>query len=373
MKINPFSVPLGDKVDFLHSMTAAALKNDEIAFAVANLFCRKRESIYRNSLSGGCSQTLVSTYPNCGITVFNEETRAIDSRTTRLEPQAAGWEVTSMDFVDEVRQAVLDILQYKRSPLLEEGDYEIIFDPTHLWRVLLDTLVTFIDPYTMNGLDASNPSKRFIAPKDMGRRIIGSKQFGLRFDNTVSHGLASTGWDDAGFPADAHKVVTEGRLDKIPVSDDLKAVSQGVNGSVNRAQGHMAIRFAMPNVIMDSPADAPTAEKMIADTKNGLFVSGRTRTMLSPGRTGFQSQGQIVRRIRNGVLSDMVRDVVYECKLSDFWKRLVQTGSEKEMFLGGDLNPQRIQPHWDTPFSIGTVPARFKNIRAYSISKGNAK
>ncbi len=365
---DPFAIPLKDREDFLRRLTATASKHEEVVYAVANLFVSRRTVRYANSLGGHTRQTTTVTYPNCGVTVFDEKARTIDSRSTRFEPASIGYEITEKhDFIGEVEQAVLDILQYQSSPQLPEGDYELILEPSHLWRVIYDSLVPWLDPAVLYGLDASDPARRLLAVSDLGKRKLGSALMNLRFDNTLKHGLATSGWDDAGFAAAPHVIVREGKLQTLPTTDDLTGWYDGPRIGNTRSAGWLAPRFSMPNLVLDPPATSVSIRDMVKDVENGLIVSGRARTYLSPGRTGFQANGQIVRRIQKGVVTGMVRDVVYETRIVDFWRKLTALGPLSEVLAGGEMTPQRSNPQWEAPFSIVTPPARFDPIRAYSI------
>jgi len=363
-KTDPFAVPLKEKCDFLLDLATFPISNKMIAYSVANLFSTKRRVQFFNSKDAEINQTFIHTYPNFGMTAFDGTNGRIDSRSTELEALATGYEITeSHPFRDEMQQAIDELTERQKAPPVKEGVYDLILTPSHLWRLLYETLALHMDPNRIHGLDGGNPGHRLVQPGDIGSLRIAGPELNVRFDNTLEQGLGSFGWDDSGRKASSGNFIREGVPDTIPGSDEHIANTAQPSGLTTRAYSWQSVpRFAMPNLVLVPGQSSRTLEDMIADTEKGILLSGRGRTTISSDQSWFRSNSQMAWLLEKGKITGMVRDLVFEAPVLDFWKSLVDVGGKPGPQPAGDMFSQNINPLWELPFSVSTPPARFMNI-----------
>ncbi|MBI5646072.1 MAG: TldD/PmbA family protein [Ignavibacteriae bacterium] len=362
--VNPFDIPLKEKKDFLLSILRPAANNKNVAYAVSNLFQVRRESIFVSSLDATAEQTSTITYPNFAVTAFDQRTGRIDSRSGSREARLGGWELaTTGTFETEVWQAADEALEMQAARPVEPGSYDLVLAPSHMRRVLLETLLPHLDPLSLAGLDGDNPVANVFTLDRLAESRAGSPLLNISWDTAMEGGLASCGWDDTGRPAATYPIVEQGRITGIPGSDELNAITAPWRGAWSRAGGwQSAPRFSMPNIAV-APADEDTTlEALIQSTEKGLLIEGRGSMTHSINRRYFHAGGQRVWRIENGKKAGMVRDAEYEASLESFWSSLNALGGASTLETGGDLFPNTVNPQWEVPFSLRVPAAKFVSV-----------
>ncbi|MDT8324087.1 MAG: TldD/PmbA family protein [Bacteroidota bacterium] len=362
---NPFDVPETEKIEFLRSLTARALKIVQIPFAVANLFTQQTDSVLLTSRGADIRQRQVVTYPNFAVTAFHQKLRRMDNRSSSFEALAAGWEVTERNFTSDLETAMQEVLQIQTAEPVTAGTYRLVVHPSVLWDILFDTLLPHLDARRVLGLDGGRPGDRWIAPADIGHRRIGSPLLQLAADMTLPAGLATAGWDDSGRPATRMALVEDGVLRRLPADDTLGGLDAAVRFPVTRtAQWSSAAGPAMPNIVMAEGGDGVLTD-LIAGVDSGLFIKGRGSIVTNPQRTLFRVKPQMAWMIRNGEIAEVVRGVEVETSVEQFWNALVAVGSGRETMTAGELFPGRTDALWTAPFSVSAPPALFADIPVY--------
>jgi len=371
-KTDPFTISRKDIIDFLTHLASIPISRDEIAYSVVNFFSMKKHSLYVNSLDGQAEQLQISTYPNFGITAFDKSNGRIDSRSSMLEPRAAGYEsLMEHDFAEEMQQAMYEVLEYQQAPVIQTSEYDVIIDPSVLWRILFETLLPQLDVHSILSLDGEYPGTKFVHPDSFGKALIEGANLSLQFDNTLRHGLASSGWDDAGNVSSAGDIVKDGILVAVPGADEFTSDTLPFLGSTMKSAAWQgAPRFAMPNIIFPANPSGKSLEDMVSNVEKGILLTGRGSILLSGDRRQFRSTSQLAWLIENGKRKHMVRDCVLDSSILYFWNMLGEIGGAQNEMIGGDLFPQNNNPLWETPFSISTPPARFNKI---SIIEGESR
>src|SRR6185437_12896889 len=85
----------------------------------------------------------------------------------------------------------------------------------------------------------------------------------------------------------------------------------------------------MPNVRVEpGPKGSPSAEELIADTKDGILIDGRGSYSIDQQRYNGQFGGNCFWEIKNGKKTRMVTDVTYNAITTDFWANLDAIGSQ---------------------------------------------
>lgn len=366
VRINPFDVPLEEKIAFLRTLTAKPLQIAQIPFAVANLFTQQTDSTLLTSRDAAIRQRQVVTYPNFAVTAFHQQLRRMDNRSSSLEALAAGWEVTERNFTSDLETAMQEVLQTQGADPVAAGTYRLVVHPSVLWDILFDTLLPHLDARRVLGLDGGRPGDQWIRPTDIGHKRIGSPLLQLAADMTLPGGLATAGWDDSGRPAARLPLVQDGILRRLPADDTLAGLDSAQRFPVTRT-GHWsdAAGPAMPNVVMEEGDDGTLAD-LIAGVDTGLFIKGRGSIVTNPQRTLFRVKPQMAWMIRGGAVAEPVRGVEVETSVEQFWNALVAVGSGRDTITAGELFPSRVDGLWTAPFSVSVPPARFDDVPVYA-------
>ncbi len=370
---DPFAADPGERIAFLKELNATALKVTQIPYAVANQFLQKRGSIYVDSRGSRIEQQQYATYVNFAVTAFHQQKRLMDTRTSEREAQSTDWAGATANMQSELETAMQEVLRMQQADQVTPDSYDLVIHPSMLWNLLLETLLPHFDPRQLAERDGRSPGERWLTLAKLKDFSLRSRALRLRWDSTLPGGLATCGWDDAGEPAGSDILCDgDGVINGIPVSPDL-VTSDSVYGSGAGFRGfpfslaaawNSPATVAMPNLVLEG-GPGKNIDDLIAGVDNGLFIKGRGTVVTNPAKTLFRVRPQAAWIIRGGKIAEMVRDVEIETSTEQFWNALVEVGRKEDTFLGGDLFPARAFPLWDTPFSIATPPAHFRNVSVY--------
>ncbi len=366
VEIDPFEVPVSEKVAFLRALTSKALGITQIPFAVANLFAQRTDSTLLTSRGAVIRQRRTITYPNFAVTAFNQRLRRMDNRSSSLEAVAAGWELSKRNFTSDLETAMQEVLRTQTADPVVAGTYTLIVHPSVLWDILFDTLLPHLDARRVLGTDGSRPGDPWITTADIGHKRIGSPLLQLSADGALPMGLASSGWDDSSRPAQRTRLVEDGVIRRLPTDDTIGGLPADARCAFTRSAHWSDVPGpAMPNVVMQEGSDGNLAD-LIAGVDTGLFIKGRGTIVTNPQRTLFRVKPQAAWMIRGGKIDTMVRDVEVETSVEQFWNALSAVGSGKDTLTAGDLFPSRAHPLWSAPFSVSVPPTRFADIPVYT-------
>jgi TldD protein len=370
---DPFLTDPGERIDFLKGLNTAATKITQIPYAVANQFLQKRTSIFMDGEGRRFEQRQYATYVNFAVTAFSQQKQLMDTRTSEREAQSTDWAGATANMKSELETAMQEVLQLQQSDSITPDSYDLVIHPSLLWNILIETLLPHLDPRQLARRDGGSPGGRWLTLETFRNRPLRSEVLRMRWDSTLPRGLASCGWDDTGRQAGSFEIFDgEGMLRNIPVSPDLlrsdPVYGPGFPGfPFSRAVAwNLPAGVAMPNVVLEG-GPGKNLDTLIGGVDNGLFVKGRGTVVTNPAKTLFRVRPQVAWAIRGGKLAEMLRDVEIETSAEQFWNALEETGRAADTFLGGDLFPRRAFPLWDTPFTVATPPALFRNIPVYRV------
>jgi TldD protein len=369
MERDPFDVPLSEKIEFLREIATSPLTVQQIPHTVANLFLNRMESDFYSSSQTRLRQTFTNVYQNYALTAFSQLRKRMDSRSSPREAKAGGWEVMKEYSRSELDTLIQDVMKKLQAEALEEGAFDIVVDPTVMWDLITDTLLPHLDARRMLERDGVRPGGRWLTEAMVGSAQITSPVLTLRWDNTLSGGLATCGWDESGRPADSGVLIDEGKLLRIVGSDEISGLPPHT-ASTRTNSWRQPPHCAMPNVVLQN-GDGKTLQRMIEGVANGLLIRGRGSIVTNPQRTIARIRPQMGWRIRGGEVAEIVRDFEIEIAVEKLWNSLEEVGGPLTAITAGELFPERSYPLWTQPFSVSTPAALFRALPVYS-SRENA-
>jgi TldD protein len=203
----------------------------------------------------------------------------------------------------------------------------------------------------------------------------GSELVTITGDRTAPAGLATVAYDDDGVRTEGAEfpIVKNGRFENYQLAAGF-ARFVGRKTSNGCAYADSWDKFPiqrMPNISLQPGEKKRTADELIADVKDGIYILGDGSWSIDHQRYNFQFGGQLFYEIRNGKLGRMLRDVAYQGNTIDFWNACDALSSKEEYFLGGAFNCGKGQPQQLAPVSHGAVPARFRGVNVINTERSD--
>jgi TldD protein len=125
----------------------------------------------------------------------------------------------------------------------------------------------------------------------------------------------------------------------------------------------------MPNVSLEPARDNASLEDLAAGVEHGIVIFGNGSWSIDQQRYNFQFGGQTFWEIKNGKIGEMLRDVAYQSRTTDFWGACDGLGGPATYELNGAENDGKGEPQQANAVSHGCPVARFRQINVLNTAK----
>ncbi len=366
--IDPWSIPVADKVTQLGEWSRRLLGSGPVAHVTASLEQVLENKFYTDLAGTVTTQQRVRLHPALEAHGTDEPTGRFDSMRTIAPPVGQGWEYLSADGYDwDTELAELpDLLAEKLSvKSVDAGVFDLVIHPSNLWLTIHESIGHATELDRALGYEANYAGTSFATWDRLGTLQYGSPVMQVTGDRTVEHGLATIGYDDEGVETQAWDIVRDGILVGYQLDRRMAALKQlgRSNGcAFADSPGHIPIQ-RMANVSLQPAPQGPDTDGLISQVENGIYVVGDRSWSIDMQRFNFQFTGQRFYKINNGRLDGQVRDVAYQATTTEFWGSMEAVGGPSTWMLGGAFNCGKAQPGQVAPVSHGCPSALFRNVR----------
>jgi TldD protein len=364
--VDPFDVPLKDKVTLLADWSATLLADSRVDHVQAALMQVKEQKFYADTAGTTTTQQRVRLHPV--LVAMRVEDGRFDDMRTLAPPVGRGYEYltgTGWDFPAELARLPEHLAEKLAAPSIEAGEYDLVVDPSNLWLTIHESIGHATELDRALGYEAAYAGTSFATFDKLGELVYGSPVMNVTGDRTAEHGLSTVGWDDEGVAGQSFDIVRDGVLAGYQL-DRRMALLKGFGRSNGCAfadsPGHVAIQ-RMANVSLRPAPGGPSTEELISGVERGIYVVGDRSWSIDMQRYNFQFTGQRFYRITGGRLDGQVRDVAYQATTTDFWRSMEAVGGPGTYVLGGAFNCGKGQPGQVAPVSHGCPSALFRGVR----------
>ncbi|MCX5045803.1 TldD/PmbA family protein [Aldersonia sp. NBC_00410] len=349
-EIDPFVVPIADKVALLSEYSSRLSASDGVDHVTVGLEQVKEQTFYADSAGARITQQRVRLQPTLEATAVDRAAGGFETMRTLAPPVGRGWEYltgVAWDWDTELARIPEWLAEKVKAPSVEPGPTDLVIDPTNLWLTIHESIGHATEYDRAIGYESAYAGTSFATPEKLGSLQYGSPVMTVTADRIQPHGLATVGYDDEGVAGQRWDLVRDGTFVGYQL-DRAFAPRLGLdrsNGCSYADSPHHVPIQRMANVSLqpDPATDTSTAE-LIARVENGIYVVGDKSWSIDMQRYNFQFTGQRFFRIRNGRLDGQLRDVAYQATTTDFWNSLEAVGGRSTWHLGGALNCGKAQP-----------------------------
>ncbi|MFQ5747426.1 MAG: TldD/PmbA family protein [Gemmatimonadota bacterium] len=371
LEIDPWDVPLEDKVELFLSLNDAALGAEAVRFVSSGLQAVKIDKTLATTEGTVAAQRIVRVSPFMNITAVSADRTDFQSRGSVVEPAGRGWEYVRANMTpSNVERWAAEASEKLGAASVEPGAWDLVVHPANLWLTIHESIGHPTELDRALGYEANYAGTSFLAPPEA---VIGKLRYGPDFmtveaERTSAGGLASVGWDDEGVPAERWLLIRDGVFvdyqttrEQVDWIRDLTGIDHSHGCSF--ADSWSSIPFQrMPNINLLPGDEDLTEEDVIGSTDRGIYVEGRGSYSIDQQRYNFQFGGQVFWEIRGGRKVRMLRDVAYQARTTDFWNSLTLLGGPSTYFVGGTFNDGKGQPGQVNAVSHGCPIAMFRGV-----------
>jgi TldD protein len=276
---------------------------------------------------------------------------------------AAGYEhIRALGLIEEAERVATEAVELLSAKDCPSEETTLILDGPQMVLQVHESVGHPIELDRVLGMEEAYAGTSFLTPEDRGRLRYASDVVTISADATVSTGIGSFAYDDEGVPSQRVPVIEEGILQGFLSSrETAAAVGETSNGTM-RADGweHLPL-IRMTNVNLH-PGEGTLAD-LIADTKDGIFMTTNSSWSIDDKRVNFQFGCEAAWRIEGGRLTQLYRNPNYTGITTEFWRSCDAVCGSEEWTMWGTPNCGKGQPGQTARVGHGTSPARFRGVR----------
>jgi TldD protein len=372
---DPFDIPTGKKVEFLLALNEAGMKAKGASFITSGLSFQNEQKFFASTEGSRIEQYIIRTLPFFSVTAVNRGAGDFQTRSGLAGPRTIGYEyVENYPWLKEAEKAGEEAVAKLKAKPVSPGKYDLLLHPSHLWLTIHESVghSTELDRALLWEADFAGTS--FLTPDKIGKLQFGSKICSFYGDRTQPHGLATVAYDDEGVPAQRWPLVKDGIFVDWQTTRDLAPlVGHKKSYGCLHADSWGSVPFPrMPNVSLEPAREDVSLQDLAGGMDDGILIFGNGSWSIDQQRYNFQFGGQTFWEIKQGKVGDMLRDVAYQSRTTDFWNACDALGGPGTYELNGAANDGKGEPTQANAVSHGCPVARFRQINVLNTSARKA-
>ena len=363
--IDPFSVPISEKLALLSAVDEELRKSPEIVVSTASMSFQKKRQWMATSEGTFIDQTLMRSGAGFSATAVKDGDVQVRSYPSSFGGQymSCGYELVLalklLENASQIREEAVALLSADTCP---SGKKDLILDSSQLALQIHESVGHPTELDRVLGMEANFAGTSFATLDKFNDFEYGSPIVNLICDNTVPGGLATTGYDDDGVRSQRWPIVSEGRFVGYQYNRELahKINAERSVGS-SRAQGWSHIPIVRNSNLSLMPGDK-TFDELISGVDEGIYMTVNRSWSIDQRRLNFQFSCEIGWEIKGGKLGRMLKNPNYQGITYEFWRSCEAIANSDYWVLWGVPNCGKGQPMQVVGMSHGASPALFRNI-----------
>lgn len=382
ISIDPFSIPIRERIDFLTSwMEFANHVKRGVSHGVSQMSFHRQERAFANTEGAYLTQTFFESGGEFPLNVSSADWKRPGGTQVfapGLKRAAKGWEMFIEAKIPEAIPAMIEdaeeSMQYPFASV-NIGKYDILFDSESVANLFDATLGTALEMDLIMGQHANSTGTSYLngPPELVLNRTLANDSLTITANRTVAGQLATVKWDDDGVTPTDFTVIEHGQLREFPTTREAARFLSGRDGKPRISNGCSGADSAMkmpvqcaPNYSIQPGAGGAFGD-MVKEIRNGYAVMRGSTKMDFQARTGV-SYGTVIRQIINGRLNLPVNNAAIMVESSEIWANLSLLGGAAS---SGSFPMIRTkgQPARTNSHTVTSVPAIFKGVTVMDLTR----
>lgn len=363
VKKDPFDVPIEEKIALLTDCGKALLEPEDVKVSQASMRSRSQEKWFSSSEGAQIHQKILFCGAGVAAIVVKGGDMQKRSYPTSFDGDFSqqGYEfVESLHLFDHCTETAKKAVQLMNADNCPSGVKDIVLDSPQLALQVHESCGHPAELDRVLGYEASYAGTSFLTPEKLKKFAYGSSHVTIVADSTVPGGLGTFGYDDEGVKACKTVLVDKGVFSGYLTSRETAyTMGECSNGAMRATNFNNIPLIRMTNINL-MPGDF-TLEELIEDVKDGVYMETNRSWSIDDRRINFQFGCEAGVLIKNGEVTDMVKNPSYTALTPEFWGSC--DGVSKDWHLWGLPNCGKGEPSQTMFVGHGTAPARFRGIQ----------
>ncbi len=370
--INPFDVPLNEKINFIKDIQNEILKSKNIDFSDFMFLAHREKKLYMNSSGSRIYQERTRIDPSFSMYKLKPELTVLKSNT---HPTAKGFEyIKNMNFRNEILKYNEQINEKSKAKSVIPQKYNLLIDPSNLWLTIHETIGHSTEMDRVLLYEANYAGSSFASIDQIGDLIYGSEKVNIVADRSQKDGLSTVMYDDEGVKTYEFDIIKNGVLTGLQSNREIAILAgEKKSKACSYADSYSSFPLQrMPNISLLPNKDKDLKLKdMLSLCEDGIYIVGDSSWSIDMQRYNFQFTGNLFYEVSGGEIKGMLKDVIYQSNTQDFWKNCIEVGGESTYSLEGAFNCGKGQPSQVAAVSHGAPLALFKDINIKNTQNEN--
>lgn len=371
-RINPFEIPLSDKVAFLKEMDGK-LDQKDVFQRVSSLTFIRKQIVFLDSEGSQIEKLITEVFASLEVNGLDEHGESFE-RKFRLDRhgESRGWE--SLDrpfFAENAERIVRELNQVLTSDECPQDERSVILLPGIMYLQTHETIGHALELDRILGYELAYAGGSFVTLNDFGKLRYGSEKLTVRADATLANSPGSFGFDDDGVPAQNNLLIDRGILVGAITGRQMVEEANAIahrsifsgSGGTDRATAFYRVPIErMTNINIDPGRDG-TLEDIISGTARGILLDGDRSWSIGSNREQFHFGTEIGWLVEDGKVTKPVKNSTYKGDTLKFWNSLSAVGDSSTWQVKYVDNCGKGQPNQVMQLGHGVPVCRFDNVR----------
>jgi len=377
VRIDPFSVPVDEIMDFLSGFGVYAAENyDGFSVGTGCKFSR-REQAFASTEGAYLTQKFTTTSVGLGLRAQQPPEGEVEyAAGSDLLPMAArGWEYARDNegaLRAEIPRLIAELEADWRLPWkpVDVGRYDLVLDAAGMAELVDATLGTATELDRALGYEANAGGTSYLDdPLAMlGTLPVASPLVTLTGTRSTPGGLATVRWDDEGVQPDEFTLVKDGVLTDYQTTREAAGwlrEAYAKRGLAFRSHGCASAESALfapqvfpPNLRLEPGAQEVGLEDLLAGLQRGVYVRGLELGLDFQQRSGWSWRG-LFYEVKGGKKVARLEHAGLLFRTTELWKALTALGGPGSL-RWRPAGRGKGEPAQAVEYSVGAVPARFQ-------------
>jgi TldD protein len=371
-RINPFEVPLSDKVSFLHEMDEK-LNQPGVFQRVSDLNFMRKQIVFVDSEGSEIEKLITEVFASLAVSGRDSQ-GGMHRRTFDLDQRgdSRGWEsIDQQLFAENAERIVKELNQVLAAEDCPKEDRSVILLPGIMFLQTHETIGHALELDRILGYELAFAGGSFVTLNDFGKLRYGSEKLTARADATLVNSPGSFGFDDDGIPCQNTVLIDKGILvgaitgRQMVEEANAKARKEifAESGGCNRATSFYRVPIErMTNINID-PGQDGSLEDIVQNTERGIILDGDRSWSIGSNREQFHFGTEIGWMVEDGQVTRVVKNSTYKGDTLKFWNSLSAVGDKSTWKVKFVDNCGKGQPNQIMQLGHGVPVCRFDHVR----------
>ena len=364
-EMEPFEVPMSEKLDLLHGATSTLKKNPGVHTAFGALGFHSEDKYFGSSEGSSIQQYIVQVYPFLTAEAVDTKNGVSRTRSYQVAPLSRGWEyVPEMNLGENAKRVAEEVVEHIKAPPVSAGKKDLLLLPSHLCLTIHESIGHSTELDRTLGYEANFAGTSFLTTEKLGKFRVGSDLVNIFGDRTQEFGLSTVKYDDDGVKTTRFPIIEKGIFKHYQtIRDQAHLVGESESRGCCYADSWSSVPFQrMPNVWLEAGPVAVTPEDLIGGIDDGVLIEGTGSFSIDQQRYNFQFGGDAFWEIKGGKKGHMISRVAYQSRTPDFWQSCDGIAGRPYWQQYGFPNDGKGEPTQSNAMSHGCSPSRFRQV-----------